>query len=62
MNPHLSEKFDQLLQVSLEDVKEIKLLSQERKLMLDALVGYYELHHTHGARIKSHEILSEVLG
>lgn len=62
MEPALSEKFDQLLQINLEDVKEIKLHLSERKQMLDALVGYYELHHTHGARIRSHEILSEVLG
>ncbi len=57
----LSEKFDTLLSISLEDSEEIRFSGSERKQLLDALVGYYELHHTQGMRIKSHEILAEIL-
>ena len=57
----LSEKFDTLLTVSLEDSASIRLSGTERRKLLEALVGYYELHHTQGIRIKSHDILSEIL-
>jgi DNA repair protein RecO (recombination protein O) len=62
LNSVLSEKFDMLLAYSLEDSGNIRFSSVERKQLLDALVGYYELHHTQGMRIRSHEILAEVLG
>jgi len=61
LDPILSERFYALLSISLEDVSEIKLTAQQRKSILEALIGYYELHHTQGSRIKSHEILNEVL-
>ncbi|CAN5567048.1 DNA repair protein RecO [soil metagenome] len=57
----LSSKFDQLLQYNLEDAQEIILHATERKEILNALVTYYELHHTQGAGIHSHEILAEIL-
>ena len=41
--------------------QEIKITREQRKELLEALVAYYEIHQTHGGRIRSHEVLHEVL-
>jgi predicted aspartyl protease len=41
--------------------QEIRLNREQRKELLEALVMYYEIHQTHGSRIRSHEVLHEVL-
>lgn len=61
LDKHLSELFYQLAQISLEDVSEIKLNAIERKVLLESIIAYYELHHTGGSRIRSYEILNEIL-
>lgn len=41
--------------------QQISITRQQRKELLEALVSYYEIHQTHGSRIRSHEVLHEVL-
>ena len=55
-----SALIDQLLDISLEDINQFKISSEERNQILSALILYYELHQTNGSRIKSHEILMEL--
>jgi DNA repair protein RecO (recombination protein O) len=44
-----------------EGLEQISLTRLQRKELLEALVTYYEIHQTHGSRIRSHEVLREVL-
>jgi DNA repair protein RecO (recombination protein O) len=57
----LSERFHELLQLSLEDIHEIKMSADERKKLLQAIITYFELHHTQGFSIRSHEVLAELM-
>jgi DNA repair protein RecO (recombination protein O) len=59
--PESAKNFDRLLEVSLENSGSLGLNGIERRNLLSHLVLYYELHHTQGAHIRSHQILAEVL-
>ena len=58
----LSQRFDDLLEQSLEDTHEMKMTADERKYLLQAIITYFELHHTQGFSIRSHEVLAELMG
>lgn len=58
----LSKLFNELLELSLEDIHEIKMTAYERKHLLQAIITYFELHHTQGFSIRSHEVLAELMG
>ena len=57
-----SQRFDELLQLSLENIHEIKMSADERRKLLQGIITYFELHHTHGFSIRSHEVLMELMG
>ena len=62
LEPALSEKFHQLTRINFEELHTIKINMIERKQLLHALITYYELHHTHGIKLKSYSVLEEVMG
>jgi len=51
----------QLMNTGFEDYRAIDIPANRLKILLEALVTYFEIHHTHGNPIRSHAILSEVL-
>jgi DNA repair protein RecO (recombination protein O) len=57
-----SQRFDELLQLSLENIHEIKMSADERRKLLQGIITYFELHHTQGFSIRSHEVLMELMG
>lgn len=61
LDPELSARFYALLQVDLEDAEAMRMVSSERKSLLDAIILYYELHHTQGFSIRSHGVLAELM-
>lgn len=61
LNPPSAEILDKLLGLNLEDSGNTGLSAAARRKILEALVLYYELHHTQGSHIRSHQILAEVL-
>ncbi len=61
MSRDLSRLLDTLIEINLESVSELKISAIERKLLLEGLIGYYELHHTQGQTIQSHHVLAEVM-
>ena len=46
---------------SFENYHEINVPGSQSRLLLKALVQYFELHQTHGNSIRSHKVLEEVL-
>ncbi|MBK9318250.1 MAG: DNA repair protein RecO [Bacteroidetes bacterium] len=58
----LTKLFHELLTLSLEDMHDIKMNGGERKKLLQAIITYFELHHTQGFSIRSHEVLAELMG
>lgn len=58
----LSERFDELLQLPLENTHEIKMSADERRSLLRGIITYFELHQTQGFSIRSHEVLMELMG
>ena len=61
VDQHLSQRFDELLEQTLEDTHEMKMTADERKHILQAIITYFELHHTQGFSIRSHEVLAELM-
>jgi hypothetical protein len=59
--PSLSKLFSELTALSLDEIKDFSITATDRKKILEGLITYYELHHTHGGKIKSHEVLMEIL-
>jgi DNA repair protein RecO (recombination protein O) len=50
-----------LMNAGFENYREVPIPANRLKHLLDALVMYFEIHHTHGNPIRSHTILGEVL-
>jgi DNA repair protein RecO (recombination protein O) len=61
LEPALSKLFSELTALSLDEIKDFSITATDRKKILEGLITYYELHHTHGGKIKSHEVLMEIL-
>lgn len=51
-----------LMHSDFENYRDIAISMNEMKILLNSLVTYFEIHHTHGSLIRSHKILEEVLG
>ncbi len=51
-----------LMHADFENYRDIAIAAPSLKILLKALVTYFEIHHTHGNPIKSHTVLEEVLG
>jgi DNA repair protein RecO (recombination protein O) len=50
-----------LMNAGFGDYRDIDIPAGRLRTLLEALVTYFEIHHTHGNPIRSHAILSEVL-
>ncbi len=50
-----------LMHASFDDYRDIRVTPAATKILLKALVTYFEIHHTHGNPIRSHTVLEEVL-
>jgi DNA repair protein RecO (recombination protein O) len=62
IGPELSAQLQQLLHLTLEDIHLCTLSTASRRNLLRSLITYYELHHTQGFSIRSHEVLGELMG
>lgn len=62
LDKETSQMFDRLLDITLEESGNIQMEGRMRRKLLEALVLYYELHHTQGTQIRSHHVLADVLG
>ncbi len=51
-----------LMHSDFENYRDIPITSPSLKILVKAMVTYFEIHHTHGNAIKSHTVLEEVLG
>jgi DNA repair protein RecO (recombination protein O) len=56
----LSEYFYQLLKSSLHHADDVKIPIQYKRLLIEKLLEYYQLHVSGFANIKSHKVLEEV--
>lgn len=61
LKPELARQLDALLDSRLDGQGLPELNGILRRQLLEALVLYYELHHTQGKHIRSHHVLAEVL-
>jgi DNA repair protein RecO (recombination protein O) len=61
METHMASLLNKLLRCTFDSFHLLSLTNAEARLLLEALVTYYELHHTHGQVIRSHKVLAEVL-
>lgn len=61
LDPHLCSRLYLLLDSSMENGPDSNLTSAERKSILQAIITYYELHHTQGFTIRSHQVLAELM-
>ncbi len=61
LGPRLSELFGELLSITFENLHEVRFYAGERKQLLQAIITYFELHHTQGFSIRSHEVLAELM-
>lgn len=52
----------QLMNLNFETMEQLKISSAERKVLLHALIDYYELHIDSFGKVKSYEVLEEILG
>lgn len=50
-----------MMNAGFDNYRDIVIPAGQLKILLDALVTYFEIHHTHGNPIRSHTILGEVL-
>jgi len=55
------EYFKQLLQLKYSTIDQFKISSEDRKVLLQNILKYYELHLENFSQIRSHLILEEVL-
>lgn len=61
LDPHASARFQELLDSSMEKGALTPITSMERRSLLQAIITYYELHHTQGFGIRSHQVLAELM-
>ena len=52
---------NEFIQNNLTEDLNTKISRIQQKELLESLIMYYELHQTHGSRIKSHEVLHEIM-
>jgi DNA repair protein RecO (recombination protein O) len=50
-----------LMTTGFENYQSVEMTPASMKLLLQALVTYFEIHHTQGSSIRSHTVLEEVL-
>ena len=66
VSPHLEGKsaadFDALAQLGYSRLGELTITRPERKIMLEQILRYFQLHMSSFNGLQSHEILAEVLG
>jgi DNA repair protein RecO (recombination protein O) len=62
LDHHYAMLLFRVMYADFENYKEVNITSAEMKSLLNALVTYFQIHHTHGNPIRSHHILEEVLG
>jgi DNA repair protein RecO (recombination protein O) len=51
----------EMMHAGFDNYREIAIPGSSTKTLLQALVMYFEIHHTHGNPIRSHAILEEIL-
>ena len=61
INNQLTKHFYRLMNCSFENYHLAEINHGQKKELLNALVTYFELHHTHGSNLKSHHVLHEVM-
>lgn len=62
IDPSQSKLFSELLSLTLEDIHDLRMTAADRKQLLQSIITYFELHHTQGFSIRSHEVLAELMG
>lgn len=60
LDQHYSELFDKFLKTAPENSGVIKLSSETRKVLLEKIILYYQLHHIGFGEIKSLDVLSQI--
>lgn len=61
ISPPLSIKFSQIVDLPLDQHEKVKLTGTERKILINKLIRFYELHLPGFKNIRSHQVLHEVL-
>jgi DNA repair protein RecO (recombination protein O) len=61
IEPPLSALFATILGTNFDAITELKITAEERKLLLNSIISYYELHLSNFGTLKSKEILEEIL-
>jgi DNA repair protein RecO (recombination protein O) len=61
LDPRMSSRFQELLDSSMEDGIHSPISLVDRKSLLQTIISYYELHHTQGFGIRSHQVLAELM-
>ena len=61
LNNQLTKYLYHFMQRSFENYHLAEINNLQKKELLNALVIYFELHHTHGTSLKSHQVLHEVM-
>jgi DNA repair protein RecO (recombination protein O) len=58
----LSMYLFRFMNADFNDYQSVIIPGDHARQLLQSLVTYFEIHHTHGSTIKSHRVLEEVLG
>ena len=61
LDPSHSKILFRLMLSDFENYRDIEISTAATKVLLQALVTYFEIHHTHGNPIKSHTVLETIL-
>lgn len=61
LSPPHTQNFYNLLQISFENIHQLKFSNDERRYLVQKLLEYYALHIEGFGNIRSHEVLEEVL-
>lgn len=62
LEPRLGRMLLRLMQTTYGNMKELQLPNTDRRLLLERLLWYYEMHLEAMRDIKSHKVLEEVMG
>src|SRR5690606_2395901 len=62
LEPPFTKIWTAVLSSNFNNLQDLKISAQERKLLLGKIIEYYQLHIEGFGQIRSHEILEEVLG
>lgn len=58
--PDVTKTISEIIKSGFNSFDKIKITTDMRSRAFNALITFYELHHTHGTRLKSQKILSEI--